>query len=518
MYSVIIIDDEPIVCDGLKRHIPWGKYGFTVEKAFTSSSDALNYLKENDVDMVLTDIEMPIVSGIDIAKYAFEFKPNTIVCFISGHQNFDYAKSALKYGVADYIVKPTEVGMAEECLDSVKRKLDERGTGAAKSTDDEVYELARNQLISDVFAGFSSCESEIDAKIKMLKKVGHNEQIYISFWLVFDIERNKKENSITTLLDELYETSDIFKFQALIIKSNEAFIIATCSKFAAPEECKKKFAELLTDFKTNVQEKYSIESEYNINKVFGTLDELLEYLVRPFILSDDEITKHVTLGVLNEKFKTVFLAVSIGDKVKLDKCYENIKVMLSRLSLNNLKKVFINFFEIFFEKLPNTTRVNFSWLEVQSIREISESQTCEEVFQKTIKILHNMIMQIESFEKGGNMNFFVKKACMYVESNYMKNITVEYMANYLYLNASYFSRMFKIHTHENFKKYLSKVRIAKALEFYSSGKYTTAQIAEMVGYKSPKYFRQQFKNVMGKNFSQYLMDLGCKENTENEDY
>ena len=518
MYSVVIIDDEAIVCAGLKKHIPWEANGFVVEKAFTSSLEALEYLKNNDIDMVLTDIEMPSVTGIDIAKYIFEERPNTVVCFISGHQNFDYAKSALKYGVVDYIVKPTEVAMAEECLITVKKKLDEKHITKQvfSNTDDEVYELARNQLIADVFTGFFSDEKELNAKIEMLKKVGQSELKYGSFWIIFNNEKSKTNHSISTFLNELFAES-AFSFQPLILKNNEAFVIAVSKSYENTKICRNTLLELLENFRDKISKKYMVESEFNITFYCDTLDEFLDYLFQPFVVSDDEIVQPEMMEVLNEKFKTLFLSVTLCDEKKLVNCFGAIKNMLSKLSEKSLKKIIINFFEVFFEKLPNTTDWNFAWIEVHTLKRISESKNCEEILSATLEILHSVQESLSQSKDDNCMKFFIKKSCMYVENHYMENITVEFMANYLFLNASYFSRMFKVYMHENFKKYLSKVRIAKALEFYRNGNYTTAQIADLVGYKSSKYFRQQFKNIMGKNFSQYLTDLGCKENTDEED-
>ncbi|GHV44363.1 putative two-component response regulator [Clostridia bacterium] len=119
-YSVILIDDEPVVVDSIRRHIKWDELGYDIAGVFYDGKDALEFLERTKVDLVLTDIEMPYVSGIDVCKWLRENAPNTKVVILSGHANFNYAAEAMRYNAVDYILKTSMLAEISEKLVRVR--------------------------------------------------------------------------------------------------------------------------------------------------------------------------------------------------------------------------------------------------------------------------------------------------------------------------------------------------------------------------------------------------------------
>lgn len=109
MYSVILIDDEIYTINNIKQSIDWEHFGFRVDRVFSKSTEALEYIKSNDVDVVITDIRMPIISGLEIAKYCYINKPATNVILLSAYTDFEHAREGIKYRVLDYITKPVSI-------------------------------------------------------------------------------------------------------------------------------------------------------------------------------------------------------------------------------------------------------------------------------------------------------------------------------------------------------------------------------------------------------------------------
>ena len=106
MYNLIIADDEFFTAKHLESIIDWESYGFKLIKIFTSGSDASEYIKSNTPDVIITDIKMPKVSGIDIAQYCHENNLNTSVIFLSAYSNFNYAYAGIKCNIFDFLIKP----------------------------------------------------------------------------------------------------------------------------------------------------------------------------------------------------------------------------------------------------------------------------------------------------------------------------------------------------------------------------------------------------------------------------
>lgn len=127
MYKLIIIDDEPKIADGMAQLFPWNNIGFEVVRAFTSATEALRYIEENPVDVVLSDIQMPDMTGLELCQRLINMERIQVVLF-SSYQNYEYFRSAIQLGVADYLLKPLTYQALTETFTNLKEKMDEAGS------------------------------------------------------------------------------------------------------------------------------------------------------------------------------------------------------------------------------------------------------------------------------------------------------------------------------------------------------------------------------------------------------
>jgi len=123
MFNVQIVDDEPIVRMGLKRLIPWEEYGFKVVCEAQNGAEALKQLENNKIDLSITDIEMPIMNGIEFIKKVNEMKSKPIIVILTAFEEFEYAKTAIDYGVMGYIIKPIIESQIRKMLIQIRDKL-----------------------------------------------------------------------------------------------------------------------------------------------------------------------------------------------------------------------------------------------------------------------------------------------------------------------------------------------------------------------------------------------------------
>ncbi|MBO5265346.1 MAG: response regulator, partial [Ruminococcus sp.] len=107
MYKLIIIDDEPCFLESIVALFDWQLMNFELAATFTDSKKALQYLETNHVDAILTDIKMPKLSGLELARICHKTYPQIKIAFLTAYSDFDYAKAAVKYNVTDYILKAT---------------------------------------------------------------------------------------------------------------------------------------------------------------------------------------------------------------------------------------------------------------------------------------------------------------------------------------------------------------------------------------------------------------------------
>ena len=122
MYQLIIIDDEEKIAEGIANLFPWEKIGFSVSAYFQSAEKALAYMKNHKVDVVVSDIEMPGMSGLELCERLM--RENVRVVFISSFQNYEYLRSAIQYKVEDYLLKPIKFQELNETFLKIKESLD----------------------------------------------------------------------------------------------------------------------------------------------------------------------------------------------------------------------------------------------------------------------------------------------------------------------------------------------------------------------------------------------------------
>lgn len=123
MYLIVIVDDEPRICEGLVHLFPWESLGFSVAGSFTNGREALAFINAHpEVDVVMTDIEMPVMSGIELSAQLRD--KDIAVVFFSAYQDFEYARSAIINHVVDYLVKPVTYDTISACMKRLKTALD----------------------------------------------------------------------------------------------------------------------------------------------------------------------------------------------------------------------------------------------------------------------------------------------------------------------------------------------------------------------------------------------------------
>ena len=156
---IIIIDDEEYILEQLRHLIDWEKIGFEVCDVFSDTEDIYEYIENNRIDAILTDISMPEPNGLDIAKYCYEKHPDVFVVIISGYRDFSYAQQSLKYNVFDYITKPIEYDNFLNCMTKLSGEISSKKSFSSFINFDPLFEL---QLIfSDLANHYPVSEDEL---------------------------------------------------------------------------------------------------------------------------------------------------------------------------------------------------------------------------------------------------------------------------------------------------------------------------------------------------------------------
>jgi two-component system, response regulator YesN len=125
MYQLVIVDDEEKILEGISELFPWNNIGFNVVARFIDARSALSYVENNPVDVVMTDISMPDMNGIELTKELLRFPELKIVLF-SSYKDYEYMRAGIHYGICDYLLKPIRYDELVACFEKIRLKLDEK--------------------------------------------------------------------------------------------------------------------------------------------------------------------------------------------------------------------------------------------------------------------------------------------------------------------------------------------------------------------------------------------------------
>ena len=206
MYKLMIVDDEDIIRNGLKKHMDWENLGFNVVCLLEDGCEAISYLQSNHVDVILSDIKMYDVSGIDLARHVSENYPTIKMVLFSGYKEFDYAMNAIKYGACDYVLKPIVTEELASVFAKIRNVLDcEKNTVSGSVMHLSLFEGAEYHEI------LSCCNTLVEAI-----STGNTGLMYVYHQKLIEFMHNKPNEFvffvITKLIDDLYMHLDQTSF------------------------------------------------------------------------------------------------------------------------------------------------------------------------------------------------------------------------------------------------------------------------------------------------------------------
>lgn len=200
-YRVAVVDDKKIIVESLAKFIENEIEGFSVVGTFRDGSEVLEFLGENQVDVIITDVRMHNVSGIDVAKYVYEHNMGIEVVIVSAYKSFEYAKQAMEYGVKNYLVKPTEPEELESVLKKIKASLDSK---KIDDDEEESKEALPEQILSREERGIQKAIEYINKNYMQpisLKDVA--KEVYFSEFYFSKLFKKKTNTSFTDYLVQI---------------------------------------------------------------------------------------------------------------------------------------------------------------------------------------------------------------------------------------------------------------------------------------------------------------------------
>ncbi len=518
MYRVIIADDEKIIRTGLKNLIDWERLGFEVTELFSDGQEIIEYLDYTMPDVILTDIKMGNVSGLDVARYVFEQGLSSKVVLISGFQEFDLALQAVRYGVTDYLLKPIGVEALEETFEKLKESLDtfyaeEQKKSADRVRLEESTFLLEERFFSDLILGVVDNSEYIKNCMNILyPRVCAEASPCLLADIYIDDFKDFIENIWTYNYDQLELNlknflriyQKIYGFHLVYKDAGRVEIIGIrLDKDEKKGSLKEEAEYVLGDLISEMEQTFGFSAHAKIRHIYSTVYEI-PYSAGKQLHGE---SSYDTESRLEEQKKLMMSNISVGNIVIAQKLFHNILSELSGYSIIRRNQVVM---EILFtmntvihdinEKLWKSLTSYMNYSSILSMNGEDEIQVfCDRIFDR-IKLANEK-------KEYYDTNSLINKAKTYIQENIYRDISQEETANQLFICSSYLSRLFKKQTGESFIQYVTRVKMEKAVELLKDPKYKTYQVSQMLGYKTTRYFSRLFRTQMGMNPSEYRKQI-----------
>lgn len=508
MIQMIIIDDEMIIRESLSRFIDWESIGVTVCDTADNGISAMASIVNHKPEIILTDIRMPGLDGLELIRLLREQNLSSEVIFISAYSHFEYARQAIQLGAFDYIIKPIN---EEELLNTVNRCktkiLEKREKQSIVSAFTENKKERQQQLLSgylsanrplsaeewEFMTGSSEAlcvsaiaaglwdESDAPFSAALLSDILSGEvkdrfavfSPYPGFCLILFFSDKEEPWSLYHHIQETL-SSELFKKENLLI---------TCS---LPHPWERNLSVFYTEAGLTYAF-YKLKKKsglYSFNDTFSK--------AAPGISKNEFIKTYFAAFPKQSDFNQVlneFLSYYIADQSIYD--------------LGYIKLEFIHLIDTWIEHLRSYNLHDYLKQEVLSAQKTISSQTYIDQLYETV---YHLFWNITGFLEEKNMPNYtqmIRNSLAYIHENFDKAITLTDLANELYVSPPYLSKIFSNEVGEPFSKYLLRYRIQKAIEFMKRPEYKLYTIASMCGFSDIAYFSKAFKSVTGMSPHKY---------------
>lgn len=526
MLEVLLVDDEPFILQGLQLLIDWEKEGYHISTA-SNGLEALNYIRDNTVDLIIADIKMPVMTGLELLKeLRTTLKKDTFFVILSGFAEFGYAQEALRYECTDYIVKPVE---KEQLLNILRNVSVLNREKVSKSEDVLKKEKAfMERTLMHLLSGkYDSNDIDyVSNKINV-----DDEKFYVEIQLDdSDVEGDFSDDDKKVKLAKVYgAATDYLKDDAEfcirdISDSEQIYDIGFIYSENMGSRLQLTVKEYLEDFlnylvnNTNTSITMLVGKKVsgirNISKSYGTanmLHSLQGFREKKHIYFYEEEYKVADAGLIicKKELDALIAAIERGEHVEIRKCVDDFYEEMQKTGVTD-STMNLNINYLLFQLIHLASELDSEVNQEEILRIISESTSGEGIRRGGRTHLCRMayaygeyISQLRKNVSRGVLGDVEEE----IKKNFASNLTLKDLSEKYYVNSAYLGQLFRKKYGCSFKDYLNRRRIEEAAKLLRKTDMKVYEIAEAVGYKDSDYFVNKFIEAMGCTPTKYKKNI-----------
>lgn len=526
MYRVLIADDEQIIREGISRAVPWATLGFELAGAAEDGVDALEKAKQLHPDVVITDIRMPKMDGLQLIRALCDCCPNCKLLILTGYGEFGYARSALQLGVSDYLLKPVDLNSLSGVLVRLRKELDEKNSYQSKI--DQLQRqvqlegaLRQQRLLRRYLEGRTDTEKLLNGLPEAWKSASYCAGVLVQMDNFDHLTSEMSEEHIFTFTQELENIligqgsdenmclveSDGGRYFVLFVSQQEEELrfqlrsyvhrvraaaghtsyttITSSVVHGSVSECRRAFDEtrrcmdqaFLFGTGQDIQASEAVSREFSaplpagidMRRITQTLSGFHQEEIRSTLR---DIAEHIRRTTHNSHLYTGMLVSFVyGEMLRL---LAEMKCPVQSI-------------------LPDP---------MADYRRLMACQSLDNMMKELMKILDAVCAFLEQNVSGSQDA--VTRAQMYIKAHFSDaRLSLDMVAGAVGIAPTYLSALFKQNANKSFVGFLTETRLHHAKKLLCSSNYRTYEVAYMCGYDNSTYFSTIFKRYVGMSPSEY---------------
>jgi len=523
METLLIADDEKNIRDGLKCILDWEALGFALCEEAANGEEALSLILKSRPSLVLLDIRMPKLTGIDIIRIAREQGYNGRFIILSGYSDFSYAQAAIRYGVEYYLTKPID---EDELLDAINTIRESIAAERQKSDSIALYrEKAKDVILHELVTGVWSGDSANGLSSQDFQNMELAADIYqVVIYEKFGLLPSDKSYHFADLLNITNNGNHSFES----FQEDSRNVILLKGSFAL-----RRFEEFLSHYeKAEIEEGSPMDSLFlayghpvsSLDEIYLSYEEASALIRRRFFCTQGQHT----LG-----YQELPAMTSHSLLISDDKLNEYCSALTNYLQANNRKQVAATLFsmeeylcnvdstitsirlfltDLFLQlkeninKLYSNARVSFP----SNSAIIDKIEHCHYLYE-IILYLSEQVKAIMDSSDNSSRDSILDDILYYIDNNYQNNIKLETIAPLFGYNSAYLGKLFTKLIGENFNSYVDHRRIEHSKKLLEQQNIKVYEVSEKVGYKNVDYFHKKFKKYVGISPAEYRKQLKLDE-------
>lgn len=543
MYKLILAEDEEDVREGIIGQIDWERYGFEIVEQAENGREAADAIDRLLPDVVVTDIQMPFMNGLQLAEWIRSHHPNTKIIILTGYDEFEYAQKAIKLQIDEYILKPFS---SQELIDVL---LKVRGTIEAEIAEKEnIYVLSehyrkslpvlREQFLSSLVSrrlrmdeiteksseyGIHLSGRYFQASVISMDYIHHERDLsgtaagqQIS--LRDTGERNLQLFAVLNIADEICAKYD---YGRVFIHRDEVVLLSVSEEGNEAEITGKTFA-ILEEILQNVQRflKLTVTAGsgtvcHSPSLLFNSYGDALQALDYRLILGNNRVIWIEDVESRSSRLLAYdeLAQQSLIRTIKLGTVQELKEVVNELFDGLDTQQVSTQDYQIFLlEILTTILRVvkesgseaaNFIGTSISSLSVLNHFNNMSEAKEWIITVC-SRLMDTIALERQSSYKLLIDQAKVYIWSHYNdSDISIGRVCQHLHISTGYFSSIFKKEMKMTFVSYLLQIRLEAAKELLRSTEFKAFEIAEKIGFADPNYFSFCFRKKYGQSPKEY---------------